>query len=232
MKNISNNYTFTFEIANNHMGDINHGKAILSELKKVCLPYDYEFIVKFQFRDLDTFIHPEFKGNHDYKFVKRFEETTLSDGEWSEILNHSKSLGFSIMCTPFDENSVPRIVEMGFDKIKIASCSLTDWPLLDTVAETNLPVIASTAGSSVKQIDNVVTFFKNRGMDLTLMHCVGLYPTPFEQLNISKIGFLADRYSGIRIGYSTHEDPKEKIPVALAIGQGATIFEKHVALET
>ena len=60
MNNISNNYTFTFEIANNHMGDIEHGKALLSELKKVCLPYDYEFIVKFQFRDLDTFIHPDF----------------------------------------------------------------------------------------------------------------------------------------------------------------------------
>ena len=52
------NYIVTFEIANNHMGDIEHGKELLNNLAAVCQGYDFEFIVKYQFRDLDTFIHP------------------------------------------------------------------------------------------------------------------------------------------------------------------------------
>ena len=225
-------YSFTFEIANNHMGDVSHGKALLESLAEVVRDYDYEFLVKFQFRDLDTFIHPDYKGNHDYKFVKRFEETLLTDDQWNEIINYAKSLNFGVMCTPFDESSVPRVVSMGFDVLKIASCSFTDWPLLEEAANQKLPIIASTAGCTIEEIDSVVTFFRNREKHLKIMHCVGLYPTPFNQLNISKISYLLKRYPDLEVGYSTHENPKEKIPVTLAIGQGATFFEKHVALPT
>ncbi len=226
------NYIVTFEIANNHMGDIEHGKELLNNLAAVCQGYDFEFIVKYQFRDLDTFIHPDYKGNHEYKFVKRFEETLLSDEQWLELISHSKNSGFATMCTPFDEVSVPRVVSMGFDKIKIASCSFTDWPLLEEIAKVDLPIIASTAGSSQKEVDSVITFFLNREKDLSIMHCVGLYPTPFEQLNLSRISYFKERYPNLRIGYSTHENPKEIIPVATSVGLGATMFEKHVALPT
>ena len=115
-------YSFTFEIANNHMGDVSHGKALLNEISKITKKYDYKFLVKFQFRDLETFIHPDYKGNHEFKFVKRFEETYFSDDQWRETIDHAKSLGFGLMCTPFDENSVPRVKSMGFDVLKIASC--------------------------------------------------------------------------------------------------------------
>ena len=64
------------------------------------------------------------------------------------------------------------------------------------------------------------------------MHCVGLYPTPLESLNLSRISYFVNRYPNLRIGYSTHESPKEKIPVAIAVALGASMFEKHVALPT
>lgn len=225
-------YLVTFEIANNHMGDIDHGKKLLDNLAAVCEDYDFEFVVKYQFRDLETFIHPDYKGNHEFKFVKRFEETLLSDDQWAELISYSKKNGFATMCTPFDEVSVPRVVAMGFDRIKIASCSFTDWPLLEEVSKHELPIIASTAGSSQSEVDSVITFFCNREKDLSIMHCVGLYPTPFEQLNLSRISYFKDRYPKLRIGYSTHEDPKEILPVAISVGLGATMFEKHVALPT
>ena len=41
--------------------------------------------------------------------VKGFEETYFSDDQWRETIDHAKSLGFGLMCTPFDENSVPRV---------------------------------------------------------------------------------------------------------------------------
>ena len=95
-----------------------------------------------------------------------------------------------------------------------------------------MPIIASTAGATLQEIDNVVAFFTNRDKDLTIMHCVGEYPTETVNLQLNQIGFLRDRYPNIKIGYSTHEDPDDPNIVPLAISQGAQVFEKHVAVVT
>jgi len=222
---------FIFEMANNHMGDIRHGRKIINELallKKEFPEFDYG--MKFQFRDLDTFIHPDYKDRLDVKYVKRFKEASLTHEEFVELKDLAVSKGFIPICTGFDEASVDDIEYMGFDIIKIASCSFTDWPLLNRIADTDIPIIASTAGSRVEDIDNVVSFFLNRGKDLTLMHCIGEYPTKTENLQLNQIKFLKERYEGIRVGYSTHEDPKSADIVPIALGMGAEVFEKHVGI--
>ena len=71
---------FVFEFANNHMGDVQHGLHMIEEFAKVAGKYPkFQFAVKFQFRDIDTFIHPDFKERMDIKYVKRFSETRLSE---------------------------------------------------------------------------------------------------------------------------------------------------------
>ena len=82
------------------------------------------------------------------------------------------------MCTPFDEASVDLIVDMGFDLIKVASCSADDWPLLEKIAGANLPTVFSTGGLLIEDIDNLVSFFTHRGSHFAMMHCVSIYPTP------------------------------------------------------
>ena len=144
---------FIFEMPNNHMGDVNHGLKIIRELATIKENFDFNFAFKFQFRDLDSFIHPSFKNRKDLKYIKRFQETSLSKGEFKILKNEVDSLGFKSMCTPFDEKSVDLINELNFDVIKIASCSFTDWPLLEKIATTNKPVIASTAGATLSDID-------------------------------------------------------------------------------
>ena len=49
------------------------------------------------------------------------------------------------MCTPFDEASIPVIEEQKLDIIKVASCSFTDWPLLECIVKTDKPIIALLA---------------------------------------------------------------------------------------
>ena len=63
------------EIANNHMGDVQHGLNLINRTVEVISEFyiEFEFGFKFQFRDLPTFIHPNYKGS-DLKYVKRFEE--------------------------------------------------------------------------------------------------------------------------------------------------------------
>ena len=233
MKDVSKKPLIVLEMANNHMGDVSHGKALISALAEVVNPLRsvFDFAIKYQFRELDTFIHPEFKGS-DLKFVKRFEETTLTKSQWNDLIGFGRDKNFLLIVTPFDEPSVDRALSYDIDIMKIASCSLADWPLLESIAEAQQEVIFSTAGANIGSIDNMVSFFSNRNIETSLMHCVGLYPTPFENLNIGQIAFYSKRYPEIRLGYSTHENPSLTETGALAFALGARVFEKHVALPT
>lgn len=222
-----------FELANNHGGSVGHGLSIIESFSQFIPKYKnyYDFAIKFQFRNLDTFIHKDYKNRTDIKYVKRFLNTNISeDGFWI-LKNKAESLGFTTICTAFDEPSVELIVKMEFDIIKIASCSFTDWPLLNKIADyTNIPIIASTAGCTVDDMDKVVSFFTHRNRKLTLMHCVGEYPTDSDNLQLNQIDFIKQRYQNIKVGFSTHENPSETESIKIAIAKGAEVLEKHVGL--
>ena len=221
------------EIANNHMGDLSHGIRIVREFGDICKDTpDFQFSIKLQYRDLDTFIHDSFKSREDIKYVKRFSEAKLSRTEFDKLIEAIREYGFKTIVTPFDEPSVRVIEEQEVDMIKIASCSFTDWPLLERIAANNNPIIASTAGASLDEIDRVVSYFMHRNKKFSLLHCVGEYPTPPEHANLSQIDLLRSRYAGIDVGYSTHEDPDNTELVKLAVAKGAVIFEKHVGIQT
>ena len=225
---------FTFEMANNHQGSVEHGKKIIREMKKIAETYEeiFDFAFKFQYRDLDTFIHPAFKERMDIKNIKRFQDTRLTQEQFLELKAEVEKQGMYTMCTAFDEVSVARIAEQKYNIIKIASCSFTDWPLLEAVAGTGLPVIASGAGSSLREVDRVVSFFRNRKLHFSLMHCVAQYPTPDEFQEMNQIDLYRNRYPDICIGFSTHESPDNLEPVKVAVAKGAKIFEKHVGVPT
>jgi sialic acid synthase SpsE/mannose-6-phosphate isomerase-like protein (cupin superfamily) len=224
------NKLFVFEMANNHQGSVEHGKTIIRELKALTAEFDFQFAVKLQYRNLETFIHPDYKNRQDIKYVKRFNETELKSDQLLELKQAIDENGFISICTPFDEESVSWIEQHGFKFLKIASCSLTDWPLLERIAETSLPLIASTAGAKLEEIQNAVVFFKHRHKTLALMHCVGEYPTPEDKLQLGQIGFLKRMFPEVPIGYSTHEAPDETEAVKMAISMGAQLFEKHVGV--
>jgi sialic acid synthase SpsE/quercetin dioxygenase-like cupin family protein len=232
MKNIFLRPLFIFEMANNHMGNVDHGLRIVDAMAEASHGLPFACAVKLQYRDIDTFIHPDYRDRKDLKFVKRFSETRLSWAQYKQIQDRIESAGLISVCTPWDETSVDKIEEHGYDYIKIPSCYLTDWPLLERIAKSEKPVIASTAGVGLTDIDRVVSFFRHRNKAFYLMHCVGEYPTRDENLQLGQIRLLKNRYPDIEIGYSTHERPDNFEAVKIAIGMGATLFEKHVGVPT
>lgn len=123
------------EMANNHMGDINHAKKIIKEYSDITKRFNknINFAIKFQFRDLKTYLHKDFLKKRD-KYVSRFIETELSEDEWEKIIKYAKQK-FMTICTPFDEISVQKVVKYNFDYLKIASCSIDEWPLLEYIAK-------------------------------------------------------------------------------------------------
>ena len=222
------------EMANNHAGSVSHGMDIIKAYAEVANDYHkyYHFVFKFQYRNLETFIRADMAGNNDIPLIKRFSETKLTYDEFKILLQCCKNYGFGNMVTPFDEHSVQKCIEHNVDYMKIASCSFTDWPLLEEVAKAGKPVVASCAGVSEREIDKVVAFFRNRNLYLLLQHCVGSYPTIYKRLNVAQIAYLKCRYPHLDIGFSSHEDPESTDIAPLALALGAKSFEKHVALET
>ena len=223
---------FVFEMANNHMGRVEHGLRIIRALRRVAEGFPFHFAVKLQYRELDSFIHPDFQNRTDIKYVKRFRETRLSEEQFLQLKKAIDDAGLFSMCTPFDEPSADRAEKHDFDIVKIASCSFTDWPLLERVAAIHKPIIASAAGASLDDMDKVVSFFEHRATDLTLMHCVAEYPTADARLQLHQIDLFRQRYPNVHVGYSTHENPDNIEAIQIAVAKGAVVFEKHVGIPT
>ena len=227
------NDLIVLEIANNHMGDVRHGINLIDTYSKICNKFkNLNFAFKLQYRDLDTFIHKSVKNDFDNHYVKRFSETKLAAKDFNQLIGAIKSNGYLSMVTPFDNKSISLIKKQDIDILKVASCSFTDWPLLEEMVQLDKPIIASTAGASKDDIDSVISFFQNRRKDFAIMHCVAQYPTPNQKLNLSQIDYLTNRYPDTTIGYSTHEDPSNFSFVLMAAAKGAKIFEKHIGLPT
>lgn len=220
------------EIANNHMGNLIFGKKIINSYHKTVKPFRkfFDFAIKFQFRDIKTFIHPKFI-NTDHKQVSRFVDTQLTDKEWKDLISFSKKR-FNIICTPFDEKSITKAIKFNFDYIKIASCSSDEWPLLEFLAKKikKKKVICSLGGASSSQIQKTISFFNNKKINASFLYCVAKYPTNPDNLNLNFFKELRSIYGEQIAGFSTHEIPNEDLSGSLALAMGAKIFEKHVSI--
>jgi N-acetylneuraminate synthase len=222
---------YILEMANNHAGSVKHGKLIIDKFAEVCNHSKINAAIKLQFRQLDTFIHRDYIES-DLKYVKRFKETRLSKNQFKELADYSSLKGFKTCATAFDNASIPWFKDLDISVIKVASCSIDDWPLLEEVSDINKKIIISTAGATVDLVHKVYNLFKSKGRDFAFMHCVGDYPTRHNNSNLKRIKTLRREFPDIEIGYSTHESPKSKTTSVYALAMGCTILEKHVGVAT
>ncbi len=222
---------FIFEMANNHQGSVEHGLEIINAMGKIVRKDKIRGAVKFQYRDLDSLIHPDFAKRNDVKHIPRFLSTRLSKDEFLTLVNAVRDQGLITICSPFDEPSVSLLLDHGIQIIKIASCCAKDWPLLEVIAKTKRPVICSTGGLTLYDIDNIVSFFTHRNVDFALLHCVSLYPVPNHEVQLNFMERMIRRYPYVPVGYSGHESPNNLDVVKIAIAKGATILERHVGIE-
>lgn len=222
---------FVLELANNHWGSVNRGLKIIRDFGTIVRYNNIKASIKLQFRDVDSFIHPEYKGNQDSRYIKKTEATRLSKSDFSRLLEEIRNVGCIPMATPFDEASVDLCVEFDLPIIKIASSDMNDWPLLEKIASTRRPVIISTGGASEKDLDDVVRFFENRSIPLAINHCVSLYPSEDDELNLNQIDYLKSRFPAHVIGLSTHEYHDWHSSMLISYGKGARTWERHIDID-
>ena len=223
---------FVLELANNHLGSVERGLKIISEFSQVARFNNVRATIKLQLRDVDTFIHKDFRCRTDLRYVKKTLDTRLIDEDFATLVRAIRKAGFIATATPFDERSVDLCVELGVPIIKIASSDLNDWMLIEKIAKTKKPAIVSTGGSSTKDLDDIVTFFANRNIPLAINHCVSLYPSEDSELEMNQIDYLRSRYPNNTIGFSTHEYSNWTNSILIAYAKGARTFERHIDINS
>jgi sialic acid synthase SpsE len=238
MNDIFNNL-FILELANNHWGSVSRGKKIIKEFSKVVKDNNIKASIKLQFRDVDSFIHKDFKAKKEknlnnlpkrLRYIEKTSHTKLSSDEFSELVDYIKDNGCIPMATAFDEPSVDLCVKFNMPIIKVASSDLNDWILLHKIANTKKPVILSSGGANEKQIDDAVKFFLNRQISIALNHCVSKYPSEDDELELDQIDFLKNKYPNITIGLSTHEYHDWYSSMLISYAKGARTWERHIDL--
>ena len=215
------------EIGLNHNGDL----AIAKKLIDVAADAGAQ-AVKFQKRtpDISTPEHMKSMPREtpwgmmtylEYRYRVEFGKE-----EYAEIAEYSASKGLNWFASPWDEQAVEFLEDMGVTTHKVASASVTDLGMLRKLKETGKPIILSTGMSTIEQIDTAVEIL---GTDrLVILHATSTYPLPPEEANLRTIHTLRDRY-GVPVGYSGHE-PGLQISLA-AVAIGAQAVERHITLD-
>ena len=219
---------FVLEVTNNHQGSLKRALDIVHEHSRVVRFNNVRCAIKLQFRDVDSFVHKDFRDRNDIRYVRRVLDTKISKHDYAVLVEAIRKSGCLPMATPFDESSVDWCVEFDMPIIKIASADSNDWMLLERIAATRRPCIISFGATPLKDMDDVVTFFEHRNIPLAINHCVAAYPHEDSECELDQIDFLKNRYPGHTIGWSSHEYGDWHTSIAIAYSKGARTFERHI----
>lgn len=176
---------------------------------------DYEsFRVEFSLED---------KTRFDY-----WKRMGFSLEQWKGIKKYCESLGLDFLCSPFSNLAVDWLEEIEVEQYKIGSGEVTNFLILEKIAQTGKPVILSSGMSSYDELDKTVHFLKERKVDFSILQCTTAYPTQPKQYGLNVIQELKQRYD-VPIGFSDHSAKIETCIAATALG--AEILEFHVVFD-
>jgi len=160
-----------------------------------------------------------------YDYWKRMEFTLE---QWKGIKQHCDEVGLDFICSPFSNLAVDWLEEIGVKQYKIGSGEVTNFLLLEKIAQTGKPIILSSGMSNYEELDQTINFLKSKNVDFSILQCTTAYPTQPEQYGFNVIKELKDRYN-VTIGFSDHS---AKISTGIAaIALGAEILEFHVVFD-
>lgn len=217
------------EIGLNHNGDLNIAKKLIDiSAASGC------DAVKFQKRNPDVCV-PEHQKSVmrdtpwgrmtylEYKYKVEFNKE-----EYDEIDRYCKDKGIAWSASPWDLDSLEFLNQYDIPFIKLPSAMITNEELLKATCKTGKRVIISTGMSSEEEVNQACATLKLYSKDYAILHCNSTYPAPLEELNLSCIKTLKEKYN-CEVGYSGHEFRLGTSVAAVYLG--ASIIERHVTLD-
>lgn len=219
------------EMSANHGGSLENALKIVEEAKKAgadCL--------KIQTYTADTLTIPcdkeyfKIKGGlwDGYTLHDLYKEA-YTPWEWHKpIKEKCEEVGIDFLSTPFDPTAVDFLEELGVEFYKIASFELVDIPLIEYVASKHKPIVMSCGMASIEEIEEAVAACKRQNNDqVVLLKCCSQYPAKYEDMNLSVIRDMKERFQ-LPVGLSDHSEGS--IASIIAVSLGAQVIEKHVCL--
>ena len=226
-KNLKKPY-FIGEIGINHNGNL----SIVKKLIDAVFACSWDS-VKFQKRNPDVCVpeHQKSKMREtpwgrmsyiDYKY-----KIELGKKEYDKIDKYCSNKPVDWSASVWDLDSLEFLMNYSLPYIKIPSAMMTNTELVTESARTGVPIIMSTGMSSLEETDIAVNNVLKHNDDLVLMHTNSSYPASHNELNLSLIPFLKERYDCV-VGYSGHEQDLE--PTVVAVALGAKVIERHITI--
>lgn len=230
------------EIGQNHNGSVDIAKLIVDlvcrPIKEDVFGLDLDPIdaVKLTKRDLNEELSVS-QMNRIYDSPHSFGRTygehraalELSDNDHYEVYKYAKSKGLDFVETLCARGCLSLLKLFTPDYLKVASRDLTNLLLLESLAETKIPLILSTGMAGKKELDDALEVITRYHSDISILHCVSQYPTEPDNLNLRTITYLKEHYGQYKIGFSDHTIGISAPPIA--VGMGAEIIEKHITID-
>lgn len=162
------------------------------------------------------------------RFVDKF---SLSPNQLKSLADYCTQQGISFSSTPYAEEEVDFLAdECNVPFVKIASMELNHPSFLQYIGKKRLPVVLSTGMSEMEEVEEAVDILHRAGVEqMVLLHCVSIYPTRTELVNLRNIIGLRKAFSKHPIGFSDHTEGDAAAVAAVALG--ASLLEKHLTLD-
>jgi N-acetylneuraminate synthase/sialic acid synthase len=218
------------EIGHNHQGSIEKAKEMFRVAKGCGVN-----AVKLQKRDnrsLYTKAMYDMPYDNENSFGSTYgahrEALEFSREEYEELKHYSRELGLTMFATAFDFRSADFLAELEMPAYKIASGDLKNTPLLKYVARLQKPMVVSTGGGSIVDVQRAYDAIMPINQQLCLLQCTASYPVEPEHMNLRVIATFRERFPDVIVGLSDHQNGIALAVVAYTLG--ARIIEKHLTL--
>jgi N-acetylneuraminate synthase/sialic acid synthase len=218
------------EIGHNHQGDLEKAKELFATAKECGVN-----AVKLQKRENKTlFTKAAYNRPYDHRnsfgltYGAHREHLEFGKKEYVELKEYAKELGITMFATAFDFPSADFLAELDMSVYKMASGDLKNTPLLKYVAKIGKPMIVSTGGGSMEDVQRAYDTIMPINQQLCILQCTSSYPAEYEDLNLRTIQTYREQFQDIVIGLSDHENG-----IAMAVGAyvlGARVIEQHFTL--
>jgi N-acetylneuraminate synthase/N,N'-diacetyllegionaminate synthase len=214
------------EAGSNHNGNLDQARKLINVAAEAGAD-----AVKFQVYSADTLYAkdtPVFPGEREppYDVVKR---CALPRNWLPELVAYTFKRGLVFLATPFDYEAVDQLDALGLPAFKWASSEINDLPLLKYAASKGKPMILSTGMSNLGDVQEAVDAVRSTGNNaIVLLHCVALYPTPSDQVNLRAMDTLREAFQ-LPVGFSDHT--LGLTASVAAVARGACVIEKHFTLD-
>ena len=219
------------EIGHNHQGSLEKAKEFFLRAKECGVD-----AVKLQKRDnrsLYTREMYEMPYNHENSFGPTYgahrEALEFGYEEYAELKRYAGELGLAMFATVFDLPSADFLAQLEMPAYKIASGDLKNTPLLEHVARIGKPMLVSTGGGTMEDVERAVDAILPLNPHLCLMQCTASYPCSVEELHLQVIQTYRERFPEVVVGLSDHQSGIAMTLVGHMLG--ARVIEKHFTLD-